>query len=89
MRITEEMITKLGISMLDIGFTVEDVSTALNAIMSKCALEVITRIGSTRTERCVNCKEDQEFRYVDDEHFKCTNCGHLISVITLRRWTET
>ena len=44
MRITEEMIVKLGLSMLDIGFTNNDIQIALNAIMESYTLEVIANI---------------------------------------------
>jgi len=43
-RITEEMIDKLGIAMLEIGFTVEDCKAALNAIMLNLTTEVLSKI---------------------------------------------
>ncbi|MHA1290881.1 MAG: hypothetical protein ACTSPB_26140 [Candidatus Thorarchaeota archaeon] len=43
-RITEEMIAKLSLSMIEIGFTLDDVKIALNAIMQTITLEVIANI---------------------------------------------
>ena len=43
-RITEEMLAKLGMSMLDIGFTNDDIKIAMNAIMHLFTLEVIANI---------------------------------------------
>ena len=43
-RITEEMIAKLCLSMLSIGFNIDDVKTALDAIMQTITLEVIANI---------------------------------------------
>jgi len=40
-RITEDMIAKLGLSMLKIGFTKDDYKAAIDAIMSNFTLEVI------------------------------------------------
>lgn len=44
MRINEEMIIKLGLSMIDIGFITQDIDAALNAIMHLYTLETIANI---------------------------------------------
>jgi len=44
-RITEDMIAKLGLSMIEIGFTNEDINAALNSIMIILATETIAKIN--------------------------------------------
>ena len=45
-RITYEMIAKLGLSMIEIGFTKEDIDAALNSIMINLAIKTMEKINS-------------------------------------------